>query len=72
MKTKIPIILFGKEYWNKVINFDYLADLGLIKDEHLNLFQYADTASEAWKIIKSSKSQPRKLQADLITNLKED
>ena len=55
MKTKIPIILFGKEYWKKVINFDYLADLGLIEDKHLNLFQYADTASEAWKIIKSSK-----------------
>ena len=55
MKTKIPIILFGREYWNKIINFEYLADLGLIEDEHLNLFQYADTASEAWKIIKSSK-----------------
>jgi len=55
MKTKIPIILFGKEYWNKVINFGYLADLGLIEDKHLNLFQYVDTASEAWEIIKSSK-----------------
>jgi len=31
------------------------ADLGLISDENLNLFQYADTASEAWEIIKSSK-----------------
>ena len=71
MKTKIPIILFGREYWNKIINFKYLADLGLIEDEHLNLFQYADTASEAWKIIKSSKSRPRKLQADLITNVEE-
>ena len=55
MKNKIPIILFGREYWNKIINFEYLADLGLISDEHLNLFEYADTASEAWKIIKSSK-----------------
>ena len=55
MKTKIPIILFGRKYWNKLINFDYLADLGLIEDEHLNLFQYADNASEAWEIIKSSK-----------------
>ncbi len=54
MKNKIPIILFGKEYWDKVINFKYLADLGLISDEHLNLFEYADTASEAWEIIKSS------------------
>ena len=55
MKTRIPIILFGRKYWKKIINFEYLADLGLIEDKHLNLFQYADTASEAWKIIKSSK-----------------
>jgi len=54
MKNKIPIILFGREYWDKVINFKYLADLGLISDEHLNLFEYADTALEAWEIIKSS------------------
>ena len=55
MKTKIPIILFGREYWDKIINLEYLADLGLIEDEHLNLFQYADTASEAWEMIKLSK-----------------
>ena len=54
MKNKIPIILFGREYWDKIINFEYLADLGLISDEHLNLFEYAHTASEAWEIIKSS------------------
>ncbi len=54
MKNKIPIILFGREYWDKIINFEYLADLGLISDEHLKLFEYADTASEAWEIIKSS------------------
>ncbi len=53
MKKKIPIILFGREYWDKVINFEYLADLGLISDEDLNLFEYADTAIEAWEIIKS-------------------
>jgi len=54
MKNKIPIILFGREYWDKIINFEYLADLGLISDEHLNLFEYADTVAEAWEIIKSS------------------
>ena len=61
MKTKIPIILFGREYWDKIINFEYLADLGLIEDEHLNLFQYADTASEAWKIIKKVRLENYKL-----------
>ena len=56
MKNKIPIILFGREYWDKVINFKYLADLGLISDEHLNLFEYANSALEAWEIINSSKT----------------
>ncbi|MDC2988320.1 LOG family protein [bacterium] len=54
MKNKIPIILFGREYWDKIINFEYLADLGLISDANLNLFEYANTATEAWEIIKSS------------------
>ena len=57
MKNKIPIILFGREYWNKIIYFEYLADLGLISDEHLNLFEHADTASEACEIIKFSNTQ---------------
>ena len=52
MKNQIPIILFGQDYWSKVINFQFLSDYGLISDEHMNLFQYADSASEAWDIIK--------------------
>ena len=52
MKNQIPIILFGRNYWSKVINFQFLSDHGLISDEHLSLFQYADSASEAWDIIK--------------------
>ena len=52
MKNQIPIILFGRDYWSKVINFQFLCDHGLISDEHMSLFQYADSASEAWDIIK--------------------
>ena len=52
MKNKIPIILFGRDYWSKVIDFQYLSDYGLISDEHLGLFQYADTPDEAWDIVK--------------------
>ncbi len=52
MKNQIPIILFGRDYWSKVFNFQFLSDHGLISDEHMSLFQYADSASEAWDIIK--------------------
>ena len=55
MKKNIPIILFGRSYWEKVINFQFLSDMGLIGENDLSIFQYADTAKEAWEIIKSSK-----------------
>ena len=47
----IPIIMFGREYWEKVINFQALADEGTIDDEDLDLFRFADTAKDAWQMI---------------------
>lgn len=49
----IPIIMYGREYWNRVIDFEFLADEGVIDDAHLNIIQYADTPQEAWQIIAS-------------------
>ena len=54
MKKNIPIILFGRSYWNKVINFQFLSEMGLIGENDLSIFQYADTANEAWDLIKNS------------------
>ena len=45
---KLPIILYGTEYWNQVVNFQFLADEGVIADQHLELIRYADTPQEAW------------------------
>ena len=53
MKNRIPIILFGRDYWSMIINFQFIADYGLIEDKDLMLFKYADTPSEAWDIINS-------------------
>ena len=55
MKSEIPIILFGRKYWANLINFEFLAEYGLISKEDLSIFKFADTASEAWNIIESSK-----------------
>jgi uncharacterized protein (TIGR00730 family) len=44
----IPILLFGKDYWNRVINFEALAEEGVINFEDLNLFRMVETAEEAW------------------------
>jgi uncharacterized protein (TIGR00730 family) len=44
----IPILLFGAEFWNKVINFEALAEEGVINHEDLNLFHWVETAEDAW------------------------
>lgn len=49
----IPIILFGRDYWSRVIDFQFLADEGVVADEHLNLVDYAETPDEAWRIVSS-------------------
>lgn len=48
---QVPVILFGREFWEKLINFQFLADEGVIGDEHLKLIQFAETPIEAWEII---------------------
>ncbi len=44
----IPILLFGGDYWNKVIDFRAIAEEGTINFEDLNLFHTVETAEEAW------------------------
>ncbi|MGE0606467.1 MAG: LOG family protein [Pirellulales bacterium] len=48
----IPVIIYGREYWDRVINFRALADEGAIDDEHLGLLSYADTPAEAMEIVR--------------------
>ncbi|NUQ64943.1 MAG: LOG family protein [Pirellulales bacterium] len=47
----IPIIMFGREYWERVMDFRFMADEGTIGDEELDLYRYADTPEEAWEMI---------------------
>ena len=44
----IPILLFGADYWNRVINFAAIAEEGVISDADLALFRMVETAKEAW------------------------
>jgi len=48
----IPIIMFGRKFWQNALNLQYLADEGTIDDEDLDLFRYAETAEEAWEMIR--------------------
>ncbi|MDO4587912.1 MAG: TIGR00730 family Rossman fold protein [Planctomycetia bacterium] len=49
----LPIVLFGKAFWQKCIDFDYLVETGVISPHDLDLIHYAETPQEGWDIIKS-------------------
>jgi uncharacterized protein (TIGR00730 family) len=50
---QVPIVLFGTDYWKRLVNFEVLIDEGVISPVDLDLFQYADKPEEAWDIIKA-------------------
>ena len=47
----IPVLLFGRDFWQRVVNFDALVEEGTISAKDLELFTYVETADEAWQII---------------------
>jgi uncharacterized protein (TIGR00730 family) len=44
----IPILLFGQDFWNRVIDFTALCEEGTISPADLKLFRFCETAEEAW------------------------
>ncbi len=50
---RLPVILFGKSFWDRVINFDALVEEGTVSPQDLDLFCFVDTAEEGWAAIKA-------------------
>jgi uncharacterized protein (TIGR00730 family) len=47
----MPILLFGKEYWDKVISFEEMANEGVISEQDLSCFQFVESAQEGCDVI---------------------
>ncbi|OGR96763.1 MAG: Rossman fold protein, TIGR00730 family [Elusimicrobia bacterium RBG_16_66_12] len=55
--ARVPIVLVGeKSYWAKVLDFDEFARMGLIAQNDLSLFAFAETAGQAWQAIVSGQA----------------
>ncbi len=48
----MPVLLFGKDYWERLIDFAMMVDEGVIAPADLEIFQYVDSAEEAWEILR--------------------
>ena len=50
---KRPILLFGREFWSRLIDFELLVETGMIAPGDLKLFHYVESAEEAWSLLES-------------------
>lgn len=58
-KTKsVIVVLVGRTFWERVINWQLLVECGFIAPADLNLFHYAETAQEAWDLIARHNGMP--------------
>jgi hypothetical protein len=49
----IPVLLYGRDFWNRVINFDALVEEGVISRRDLGIFTFVETAQEGWDVVKA-------------------
>lgn len=54
----LPVLLFGSDFWKKLINLELLVEEGTISEDDLNLFHYVDTAEHAWEILSKANGVP--------------
>lgn len=50
---RMPVLLFGEEYWKGIVNFERLVDEGMIDQQDFESFQYVETPAQAWEHIQS-------------------
>ncbi|KKW68520.1 3-isopropylmalate dehydrogenase [Lampropedia cohaerens] len=48
---RLPIVLFGTEYWKRLLNLDVLVEEGMVAAQDLQLFTYCDEPEQAWDVI---------------------
>lgn len=51
--TRFPVILIGKEFWNQMVHFKEMIEFGVIDEGDMKVIHFAETAEEAWGIIRN-------------------
>ena len=50
----VPVLLFSRDFWQRIVNWEALAEAGTIADHDLDLFHFVETAEEGWEIIRNA------------------
>tara|TARA_B100000287_G_C20630192_1_gene779496 strand:- start:71 stop:883 length:813 start_codon:yes stop_codon:yes gene_type:complete len=51
IKTQLPIVLYGKEFWENVVNWNYLVEIGTISPEDIGLFHISDDIEDTFQFV---------------------
>jgi len=51
IRKRVPVVIYDKKFWNKVINLDHMLKMGTISKEDLDLFYYTDSIDDAYKYL---------------------
>ena len=55
---RVPVLLFGRAFWESIVNWDALAEAGTISPQDLDLFRFVETAAEAARIVENWEPAP--------------
>jgi hypothetical protein len=47
----IPVLLYGREFWDRVVNFEALVEEGVVSERDMNLFRFVETPAEGWAAV---------------------
>jgi hypothetical protein len=65
-----PVLLFGRDFWTRLVDFDLLVETGMISPMDLELFRFVETAEEAWDILQAHYGfEPREAKGDFPSNV---
>lgn len=48
---RLPVVLFSRRFWQRIVNFEALVDEGVVSPDDLSLFTFVETAEEAWDVV---------------------
>src|SRR5580704_15508761 len=76
LAKKIVVVIYGSEYWNRLINFQTMVDAGTVSPNDLNLFKFVDTPEDAFKFLRDGLteyhlggSQPKKEKEEVLPEI---
>src|SRR5438105_830761 len=72
LAKKILVLIYGRDYWHKVLNLQALADSGTIAEEDLNLFSFVDSPEEGFEVLKDGLTRYHLQQQQPVRKEKED